>query len=277
MPAIQEAIRTVEDQLRQKKMDHAAFAVDGPEAGTVLPPTLTTRHEDPEENSAPWSGTPMQPENLGAYLETGVLFCQIGDPKKLEAVLVIDQSDRNIVREDQAVDLKLEGFSGTTLHSRVAGNRRIGVEGVPAPAVQQVGRRGVDQNRSSNRRRKADEHVVSGPRAGRQSRRFLSDRTARPGLRAYRVDFVGRPALAADSAYVQLQGLVRVALNCSVPGGVILRFRKRFKRYTCALTLPLRDEEKGTSAHRPPAVVIFSASRRPPPSPAPPSGYNFSP
>ena len=61
----------------------------------------------------------MQPENLGAFLETGVLFCQIGDPKKLEAVLVIDQSDRNIVREDQVVDIKLEGFSGTTLHCRV--------------------------------------------------------------------------------------------------------------------------------------------------------------
>ena len=28
--------------------------------------------------------------------------------------------------------------------------------------------------------------------------------------------------------------LVRVALNCSVPGGVMLRFLKRFKRYTFA-------------------------------------------
>ena len=34
-------------------------------------------------------------------------------------MLVVDQADRNIVREGQSVDVKLEGFPSTTLHSEI--------------------------------------------------------------------------------------------------------------------------------------------------------------
>jgi putative peptide zinc metalloprotease protein len=120
IPQIQEALKTVEDQLQEKTRDKQRLRLAAPLAGTVLPPSITTRHEDGEEKLPAWSGTPLDKENLGATLEQGERFCQIGDPKRLEAVMVIDQADRNIIRDGQAVDIKLEGFPSTTLHSQLA-------------------------------------------------------------------------------------------------------------------------------------------------------------
>ena len=106
--------------MQEKTRDKQRLRLVAPLAGTVLPPTITTRHEDGEEKLPAWSGTPLDRENVGATLEQGERFCQIGDPKRLEAVMVIDQADRNIVREGQAVDIKLEGFPSTMLHSQIA-------------------------------------------------------------------------------------------------------------------------------------------------------------
>ena len=120
IPQVQEALNAVEDQLKEKKRDQDRLQLRAPAAGTVLPPPITPRREQSDEKLPTWSGTPLDRENLGALLEPGVLFCQVGDPKRLEAVLVVDQTDRNIVRKDQSVDIKLEGFPSTTLHSTIA-------------------------------------------------------------------------------------------------------------------------------------------------------------
>lgn len=106
--------------MQEKNRDKRRLRLTAPVAGTVLPPTITTRHEDGEETLPAWSGTPLDRENLGATLEERERFCQIGDPKRLEAVMVVDQADRNLIREGQAVDLQLEGFPSTTLHSQIA-------------------------------------------------------------------------------------------------------------------------------------------------------------
>ncbi len=119
IPQVDEAIRAVEEQREEKQRDKERLELVAPVSGTILPPPLTTRHEPDEERLPLWSGTPLDPENRGAVFEPGVLFCQVGDPKQLEAVLIVDQADRNIVREGQAVDLKIEGFPSMTIHSKI--------------------------------------------------------------------------------------------------------------------------------------------------------------
>jgi putative peptide zinc metalloprotease protein len=120
IPTVQEALDTAEEQLREKKRDHERLRLLAPVAGTVLPPPRTPYHQQSDDHLPAWSGTPLDRDNLGAHLDTVVLYCQVGDPKRLEAVLIVDQADSNIVRKDQRVDLKLEGFSGVTLHSHIA-------------------------------------------------------------------------------------------------------------------------------------------------------------
>ena len=105
-------------------------------AGTVLPPPWTAeRPEDPDGALPAWSGTPLEPENRGAHLDETVLFCQIGDPKKLEAILVIDQGDIRFVHGNETfrdangetvqkpgnrVDIKLDELPGETLYGIIS-------------------------------------------------------------------------------------------------------------------------------------------------------------
>jgi putative peptide zinc metalloprotease protein len=119
IPAVEEALKTAEGQLQEKKMDQTRLQLLAPAAGMILPPPLLPRRDDPDEKLPMWSGTPLERENLGARLEPGVLFCQVGDPKKLEAVMVIDQTDRNLIAIDDSADIKLEGFPSATLHTQI--------------------------------------------------------------------------------------------------------------------------------------------------------------
>jgi putative peptide zinc metalloprotease protein len=114
--SVEKTLASTEEQLRLREDNLAKLRLTAPIDGVVLPPPFTPKREKPELQLATWSGTPLEPENVGAYLEERALFCQIGDPKKLEAVMVIDQGDRNMVDLDQKVDLKINGLPGKTFY-----------------------------------------------------------------------------------------------------------------------------------------------------------------
>jgi putative peptide zinc metalloprotease protein len=116
---LNDSLKTYQEQLVEKILDHTRLRLVAPVDGIVLPPSITERRGDPEERLPQWAGSPLDPENLGAYLEVSTLFCQIGDPHRLEAVLVIDQADRNLVQEGQHVDIILESHPYEIIHSDV--------------------------------------------------------------------------------------------------------------------------------------------------------------
>jgi len=103
-----EALDSIRKQLEEKRTDQKKLTLVARADGTVLPPPWTPSRKDPEGPLPSWSGTPLLPENLGAHLEEGQLFCQIGDPRRMEAVLVIDQADIEFVRVGQRVKIKLD-------------------------------------------------------------------------------------------------------------------------------------------------------------------------
>jgi len=131
IPQIIEAKETVEQQLSQKLVDYARLTLVAPMAGTVLPPPETPRRDSPDGQLPGWSGTPLEPKNIGAYLQEGVLFCQLGDPRKMEAILVIDQADRNFVEVGQKVEIKLDQLPHDTFASRIDEIAEIDLEFAP--------------------------------------------------------------------------------------------------------------------------------------------------
>ncbi|APW59357.1 HlyD family efflux transporter periplasmic adaptor subunit [Paludisphaera borealis] len=58
-------------------------------------------------------------ETLGQWLKTGKPFCQLADPHHLEARLIIDQSDIDLIKPDNKTWVKIHGRSETTLVSKV--------------------------------------------------------------------------------------------------------------------------------------------------------------
>ncbi len=105
---ISKALRGTEEQLVQRHIDLEKLNLVAPRDGTVLPASIVEKHGDEATRLPTWYGSPFDPENLGARLVTGTVFCQVGDPKKMEAGLVIDQNDVEFVLPGQKVEILLD-------------------------------------------------------------------------------------------------------------------------------------------------------------------------
>jgi len=119
IPEILSAIQAKKEQLRQKETERARLTLKAPRAGVVFPPPWQTRNDDPEEMLSTWSGIPLDPQNAGAFLEEGTLFCKIGAPQELEALLVIDQADISLVKRKQKVEIKLDSLPHEVLPGEI--------------------------------------------------------------------------------------------------------------------------------------------------------------
>lgn len=78
-----------------------------------------------------WNGTPMDSENANAFLQSQTLFCLVGDPKMMKAMLVIDQADAKFVQSGQPVKLMLDEYAGQTLSGDIQFVSRDPLELVP--------------------------------------------------------------------------------------------------------------------------------------------------
>jgi putative peptide zinc metalloprotease protein len=103
MNAAKNDLDGIEEELAKRERDLEQLRLVAPRAGTIIPPPRVPDRSalNPTELSS-WSGTPLDPENIGAAFSAEGqqnLFCQIGDPNDWDAVLVIDQDDVSLVRE----------------------------------------------------------------------------------------------------------------------------------------------------------------------------------
>jgi putative peptide zinc metalloprotease protein len=114
----QEGLRAAEEQLAESRRDWAKLRLLAPKSGTVLPPTLVPKQAT-DAQLATWWGSPLKPENLGATLMTGTKFCEIGDPRWLEARLVIDQGDVELIAPGQTVQIMLHQSAGQVYFSQI--------------------------------------------------------------------------------------------------------------------------------------------------------------
>jgi putative peptide zinc metalloprotease protein len=59
-------------------------------------------------------------ETVGQWVKPGKPFCEIGDPRKLEAHLIVDQADINLIGPDRDAWLKIYGRAEKTFKSKVS-------------------------------------------------------------------------------------------------------------------------------------------------------------
>ncbi len=120
IPTLREAYQTAQEQLAEKLRDRERLVLRAAADGIVYPPPWKARRETPETTLAEWSATPLEPRNVGAYLRTGDLFCLIGDSRRMEAVLVVDQADVDFVRSGLSVRIKLDELPARTFRGEIA-------------------------------------------------------------------------------------------------------------------------------------------------------------
>lgn len=77
------------------------------------------KFEDMSSELRQWEGTPLSPRNLDVTLEPGTHVCSVGDPAKLEAIVVVDQSKIDFVEPGGLVKVKLIERPSETLICKV--------------------------------------------------------------------------------------------------------------------------------------------------------------
>jgi putative peptide zinc metalloprotease protein len=105
---VTKALLSVRKQLEKAEADRGKLRLVAPIAGSVLPPPLLEKQEDEAAHLPQWHGSPFDEQNIGATLVAGTKFCQIGEPNRLQARLIIDQNDDAFVWPGQKVEIMLD-------------------------------------------------------------------------------------------------------------------------------------------------------------------------
>ncbi len=114
-----ESLKGIHEQLTKQREELARLQINATTGGTILPPPETPLPPADSDELANWSGTPLERKNIGCTLEAGQMFCLIGDPQKMQAVLVIDQSEIEFVSEGQGVEIVLDARPSTFLEGNI--------------------------------------------------------------------------------------------------------------------------------------------------------------
>ena len=119
IPESEATLEAVEKQLEERRRDRERLELKAPRDGVVFSPPWVPTREGPEGQLPSWSRTPLEPENLGCYLEAGANFCLVGEPAEMEALLVIDQADIDFVAVGQDVEIKLDELPHDTFTGEI--------------------------------------------------------------------------------------------------------------------------------------------------------------
>jgi putative peptide zinc metalloprotease protein len=137
IPAAQEFLADLRTRLDQRRKEETRLVLRAPAAGTIIPPPAIPAKPSESGLLPDWTGTPLQPRNLGSKLESGTLFCLIGDPQRLEATLYIDQSDVEYVQVGQRVRLRMNALPGRILEGELIELARMDAKIAPRELMPQ--------------------------------------------------------------------------------------------------------------------------------------------
>ena len=126
-----QSLAVARELFQNKQRDVESLVLRAPIEGIVLSPPRKPHQSPPNDGLPQWSGTPLEPINLGATLESGTVVCIIGNPELLEAVLFVDQSRIPFLQEGQQIELKLHQFPDQTFGGEIAEIERLPVSALP--------------------------------------------------------------------------------------------------------------------------------------------------
>ncbi len=119
IPTAEKMLDDMHERLEKNREEQDKLVLIAPAAGVVLPPPDAGSGQSVPGRLPTWSGTPLDEENRGCLLETGTVFCLIGEPSRLEAVLYVDQTDIQFLRLGQPVRLRLDTLPGKVLEGTI--------------------------------------------------------------------------------------------------------------------------------------------------------------
>jgi putative peptide zinc metalloprotease protein len=151
---VETSIQTIEEQLVERKEDLEKLRLVATSGGTVIPPPAIPNKPSPDGRLSKWHGSPLDKRNVNSTLTPGTLFCQIGDPTKFDAILVVDQTEMEMIRTGQRVEMMLTELPGEILEGKIT---------AIAPEELKVVSRQLTNEGGGSLQTKTDESGVSRP------------------------------------------------------------------------------------------------------------------
>ncbi|QDS96707.1 Putative peptide zinc metalloprotease protein YydH [Roseimaritima multifibrata] len=112
-------ISSLNEMLSKTEEEIERLTIRAPRDGVVLPPPDKPSRDDGSGMLPDWSGSPLSEHNRGALITPDTLLCQLGSPDSMEAVLIIDQGDIQLVKIGYPVDMKLDASKMTSFKSEI--------------------------------------------------------------------------------------------------------------------------------------------------------------
>jgi putative peptide zinc metalloprotease protein len=129
---VRDSIESLEHQLRQQQRKVQLLSVTSPIDGVILPASYRTAGRAANGQLPGWKGTLLQPENQGAYLAADDVICLVASVETdqqeagrrplvlVDAELVVDQADIELIKVGDEVQIRLELYTWKTYTSQIS-------------------------------------------------------------------------------------------------------------------------------------------------------------
>jgi len=119
LPTARAALADSERRLEERRREAQRLTLTAPIDGVVIPAPRTVKSSTPEVHLATWSGSLLDRSNDGAHVEPNTLVCLVGDPRRLTAVLLVDDTDVKRLQPGQRARLRIDQLIGQVIDGEV--------------------------------------------------------------------------------------------------------------------------------------------------------------
>jgi multidrug resistance efflux pump len=119
LPTAQTALADSQRRLDERREEAKRLTLVAPIDGVVIPAPRKKENHQAASRLPAWSGSLLDPNTIGAHVEPGTLVCLVGDPRKLTAVLLVDDTDIKRLEPGQKTRLRIDELPGQVVDGEV--------------------------------------------------------------------------------------------------------------------------------------------------------------
>jgi putative peptide zinc metalloprotease protein len=119
LPTARTALADSQRRLDERREESKRLTLRAPSNGVIIPAPRRPSPDTTRGKLATWSGSLLDPKTVGAQVEPRTLICLVGDPNRLTATLLVDDTDVKRVSPRQPVRLRIDELPGQVIDGQV--------------------------------------------------------------------------------------------------------------------------------------------------------------
>jgi multidrug resistance efflux pump len=119
LPTARTALADSQRRLDERRDEAKRLTLIAPVDGVIIPAPRKQEHHQTDTRLPTWRGSLLDAKTVGAHVEPGTLVCLVGDPQKLTAVLLVDDTDVKRLEPGQKTRLRIDELPGQVIDGEV--------------------------------------------------------------------------------------------------------------------------------------------------------------